>query len=522
MKLFKRISLGFIVFCLSIVVFLPLSPAHADVSLTGFFIESGEKPYLAAGQTISFSFGDDRAIGTSLDYARVFYSIDNGLNWIPVLELHKEEYQGFGEYGTFKLPIDAAVTSARLRLSTSFTPFIGGVSYPKVDVGPFKIMQPGGASDAVATANADGSVTLTWNDNSNMESYYQINRTGGTGGDKTFYVKNTMDHIGPLTYEDKGTNNQETNLYFYTLFPVIDQFALQEDIKPEAQTAIVLIKARPGILIIKDIIKKSDVIDSIATKLPKNYVKVDKGTILKTMPDIIDSDKISAEIKLPGLPGSGDGDGKKPVDPAGSKPDDTKSGSGTMSGTTALTDEKLEELVKGSSGWAKAELKQAITLNLYIDAVIGNYQQPITREHFAGLAVKLYELLSGIIAEEISPNPFTDTTSSDVLKANKAGIVTGISAGIFAPNATITRQEIAVMLMRTVKAAKPMLVLDTSKKFEAADEAKIASWAVEAVNWALNSNIMSGIGENRIDPTGNTTREQAIVLVKRAYVKLLQ
>jgi hypothetical protein len=28
---------------------------------------------------------------------------------------------------------------------------------------------------------------------------------------------------------------------------------------------------------------------------------------------------------------------------------------------------------------------------------------------------------------------------------------------------------------------------------------------------------MNGVGDNKIDPLGNTTREQAIVLVKRSY-----
>ncbi|MBP1989172.1 S-layer homology domain-containing protein [Paenibacillus eucommiae] len=509
-------------FFLFIVTFLPISRAHAEVSLTGFFIQSGKKPYLVGGETIRFSFGDDRAIGTSLEYVRVSYSTDNGLNWIPVPDLKLDEYHGFGVYGIFRLPIDASITSARLRLSTHFAPIIGSDSYPTVDVGPFKIMQPGSASDVTAAANTDGSVTLTWNDNSNMESYYQINRVGGKDGDKTFFVKNTMDHIGPLTYEDKETSNEEDVLYCYTVFPIIDQFPLQDDVKPGAETAIVFIKAKSGILKIKDMLKKSDIIDSIAAKLPTSYIKVDKGSILKTLPDLIDPEKvISPKLKIPGLEGGGGGaaagtNGDAGGSNAGSNGGSAAGGEAPKEGTP-MNDALLEELVKGSSDWAKPELKQAITLLLTTGSVIGSYQQSITREHFAGIAVKLYESLSGTKAEKISPNPFKDTTSDDVLKASNAGIVTGIAADKFAPDATITRQEIAVMLMRAIKSAKPATMLDSSKKSDMADEDMVAPWAIEAVRFASNYKVMNGIGENRIDPLGKTTREQAIVLVKRAY-----
>jgi hypothetical protein len=43
--------------------------------------------------------------------------------------------------------------------------------------------------------------------------------------------------------------------------------------------------------------------------------------------------------------------------------------------------------------------------------------KPITREEFCELAVLLYETMTGTTASPMSPNPFTDTTNSQILKA---------------------------------------------------------------------------------------------------------
>ena len=85
--------------------------------------------------------------------------------------------------------------------------------------------------------------------------------------------------------------------------------------------------------------------------------------------------------------------------------------------------------------------------------------QLITRQEFAALSVRLYENLiktdAAIVAE-----PFEDIDDEDVAKAYGLGITKGVSDNLFAPDKDISREEVATMLTRTLKAYLPDL--DTS------------------------------------------------------------
>jgi len=147
----------------------------------------------------------------------------------------------------------------------------------------------------------------------------------------------------------------------------------------------------------------------------------------------------------------------------------------------------------------------------------GNLQEDITREEFCSIAVKIYEALSGKLAEPSAVNPFTDTSGRDILKAYEQGIVKGVSPDSFAPNSKITRQEICVMIYRAIKAAKPGLNFEVTGVAAFNDEAQIASWAINEVRFASKNNIMKGTGNNNISPLIYTSRQEGIVLIKRAY-----
>ena len=73
------------------------------------------------------------------------------------------------------------------------------------------------------------------------------------------------------------------------------------------------------------------------------------------------------------------------------------------------------------------------------------------------------------------------------------------------------------MIYRTLKANDPDLNMNISGVDEFSDEDSIASWAIDAVKFANKNSIMKGTGTNRISPLSNTSREQAIVLLKRTF-----
>ena len=107
---------------------------------------------------------------------------------------------------------------------------------------------------------------------------------------------------------------------------------------------------------------------------------------------------------------------------------------------------------------------------------------------------------------------YSDVKSGDwfapyVIALSDRGIITGFD-GKFDPDGKITRQDAAVMTYRAVKA---MLTANgTSVTF--GDEAKIASYAKEAVNKLASLKVINGYGGN-FDPTNNTTRAQAATII---------
>ena len=173
------------------------------------------------------------------------------------------------------------------------------------------------------------------------------------------------------------------------------------------------------------------------------------------------------------------------------------------------------------SNWAKAEIDKAIEADLLPEKIQGEYKSNITREEFSEVAVNLYEALSGKEGILQGENPFTDTQNAKVGIANDLGIVKGIGEGKFAPNDAITRQEISVMLYRTLQTAKPEYEYSGLYDHIFADYDMISSWARGAVGYLYGIEVINGVGDNLFNPRGNTSREEAIVLAKRMYDKVL-
>lgn len=170
------------------------------------------------------------------------------------------------------------------------------------------------------------------------------------------------------------------------------------------------------------------------------------------------------------------------------------------------------------SSWAEAELKKAYDCGLTYPDITSSFKRAITREEFCTIAVKLYEKLTGKTAS-VGTNPFADTNNPEILKAYTLKIVNGTAKDKFSPSNNITRQEICVMIFRALNVSIASLDKSPPAKFPFTDTKRIASWAIDAMKFAYKNEIMKGTGNNEISPLNNTTREEAIVLLKRTYVK---
>ena len=89
------------------------------------------------------------------------------------------------------------------------------------------------------------------------------------------------------------------------------------------------------------------------------------------------------------------------------------------------------------------------------------------------------------------------------------GIVGGYGNGLFGPNDKITREQLAVMLWRY--AGEPAA---TNKELKFSDAGESASYALDALRWTVENEIIKGKGGGILDPKGLATRAQVAQMLK--------
>lgn len=175
----------------------------------------------------------------------------------------------------------------------------------------------------------------------------------------------------------------------------------------------------------------------------------------------------------------------------------------------------LRSYYQNASAWAFEELDRAVGFSMVPDSIRDDMKKEITREEFSEIIVRLYELQTGSTVN-YDGQSFVDTDNPEVLKAARLGIVNGVGGGKFAPDNLVTRQEIAVMLVRTLKVVNPDLDL-TYDDSAYTSESNIASWAKDPVFFMRSKEILKGDDKGLINPLGHTTREQAVILALRTH-----
>ncbi|MBB6693430.1 S-layer homology domain-containing protein [Cohnella xylanilytica] len=139
--------------------------------------------------------------------------------------------------------------------------------------------------------------------------------------------------------------------------------------------------------------------------------------------------------------------------------------------------------------------------------------RPITRAEFAALLVKALKLPgSGAPAAPFKDVPSDAWFAQAVSIAYGKGIAKGSPSGEFNPQGTITREEMAVMLMNayrlTANAAPGTGGLDSFR-----DAASVASWAADSVKAAAGLGLVKGKDGGRFDPQGAATRAEAAQII---------
>ncbi|KQY92067.1 hypothetical protein ASD24_22430 [Paenibacillus sp. Root52] len=177
-----------------------------------------------------------------------------------------------------------------------------------------------------------------------------------------------------------------------------------------------------------------------------------------------------------------------------------------------------------ASHWASEVIKE-LSAKWIISAPNGSYYRPnenISRAEFAELVARGL----GLSGEPTAASRFPDVRSGSITSAYigaaaEAGIITGNTDGTFKPDRPITREQMAIMMVRALNYGGKQTVLNSSSmsilsKFN--DNKKIQS--KDSVAKAVQEGIIQGMTSRTFEPQGNATRAQAAVMLKRVLDKL--
>lgn len=187
----------------------------------------------------------------------------------------------------------------------------------------------------------------------------------------------------------------------------------------------------------------------------------------------------------------------------------------TVNKKETVTPPPVEEpaLTDIDNHWAQANIEYLVG----IGAVAGYPDETfrpdslITRAEFAKIIVDAFELTAG------SGKIFEDTADhwakDYVATAAANGIVLGYNDMEFGPDDLITREQMAIMI---VKAAG---LKDAAGELNFSDKDDVSSWAYNWVVSATQNKIMSGYTDNSFKPLKNATRAEAATVIYNVLMK---
>lgn len=165
-----------------------------------------------------------------------------------------------------------------------------------------------------------------------------------------------------------------------------------------------------------------------------------------------------------------------------------------------------------TSHWAYNSITNLVDLGYVSGYPNGTYgiEKEVTRGEAASIIARWMRGTGKIVEKETYNNPFADVPSTywaskNILEVVDAGYMGGKGNGKFEPLATVTRAEMATILVN---------VLDVEKKadYQFHDVAS-TYWASEYIKTAYSHGLVNGVGNYKFNPTGKVTRAQYAVFI---------
>ena len=169
--------------------------------------------------------------------------------------------------------------------------------------------------------------------------------------------------------------------------------------------------------------------------------------------------------------------------------------------------------------WARPAIEYLVGINM-ISGYEDNTYKPlknISRAEFTSIVARKYlpkNIYSGSFSDVASGSWYADYVES----AFNSGIISGRGGSAFVPNENISRQDLAVILVRLAGFLGHELS-GTGEKF--ADDANIAEYAKDAVYSLRSLGIVNGDENGRFNPCAAATRAEAAQMIY-GFIKILE
>lgn len=136
-------------------------------------------------------------------------------------------------------------------------------------------------------------------------------------------------------------------------------------------------------------------------------------------------------------------------------------------------------------------------------------EKNLTRAEFLVMLMRAYQIAPDANASANFADAGNTYYTGYLAAAKRLGISDGIGGNKFAPDKTITRQEMFTLLYNALKSIDELPSAKTGKAFTSFDDSSnVAQWAKEAIKSLTEAGIINGVN-GRLDPYGTAKRSES-------------
>ncbi len=165
----------------------------------------------------------------------------------------------------------------------------------------------------------------------------------------------------------------------------------------------------------------------------------------------------------------------------------------------------------GAVGWAETAITYLADRGVLNGKEDGLFcpEESVTREEFVKIIVEALHILDSNAAVSFSDVASGRWSYPYIASGVAARIITGVSQEEFAPEATITRQDMAVIVYRSAQCIR----LDLNGTASFYDDDAVSDYARDAVSALAGAGLVNGVGDGSFAPKAFVTRAQAAKIV---------